>query len=421
MTTPHCQLIPTGPKTAKATYVHTGPDKADAPLPKLPSAATQKQVLYTTGLAQKAVGQATLPLGGHQTVMNHVLDLLSQLFGDIARQSASAEPRVPRSPVAQPGNKALPNKTGRGPVPVNDSTRRTTGVVLGLILFPHGKLFIACCFVATTQPAQAKATPPASSVHIEELIDRTPSVVKRPAVQPLIEDLSDEETPLKETHVEQRSVEVSAAERLVEKHRVEERQAQELRQADAHSIEEHHQRIDDQRAEHGASDAADQIVQPQPAAQAGVTSPEESAPPATMATPFTDNTAQQYLRELQLANTYDQCLVDATENRRLAEKDHNEAQRHFEESQRAAHEADRKQFQAQQWRHPAASDADVAKAAQLEQEAQRYRDLALQHTQNSLHRVAASQDHLNQARLADQQAQYAQQLLQRPEAAATPA
>lgn len=474
------QLIQTGPKTGKATYVPTDPDKAEAHLPKLPSSGTRKQVLYTTGLAQETMGKEMLPVGGHKTVAEQVLNMLSQLFGDIVRQPASAEPRVSSSPVAKPADKASPNETRHAAAPANTFARNTNVAVLQFILFSGNQvLLFTCCFTMPAQQpsagaghrplglagptggqsqhtgfvpkqlAQAKATAPASSMPIEEPIGKSPSVAKpvgqsvfedlpddesandetathaadslkvkelahkttpvapRPIVQPPVEYISDEATSPEETHVEPHAVEQRAAEeRLVEEH-----QEQKLRQDDARSIEEHHQRIDKQRAERGP-----------------IATPPAESQPADIATLMqyvklseSDRIVQEYMKSLSLVNAHEQSQNNAREHQALAERHHYEAQRHFDESKRATLEADRKQFQAQQWRHPAASDADLDKAAQLEQEAQRYRDLALQHTQSSLDRVALSQEHLEQAKLADQQAEYAQQLLQRPEVAATSA
>lgn len=444
------KITQTGPKTAKATYVPTDSGKDEAPLPKAPSSSTKQQVLHMVGQAQGGMARATLPLGGHKDVLDHVMGMLTRLFGDVHRPSN--EPRFAASSVDKPAVKPSPNKAGQAAGPVTPFARDTNvAVLMSFTLFSGNQaFFFACCFVVkappstgpshrplelagptglntkhaepvvkkapqakpkVTQPVTAKAAAKSSSLEIAELIDEKRLVEKRPVEKVLIEDISDEENANEETRPE----ETLAKERVAEERVVEER-----------SIEE--RPIEDSRAEpfEVATEASRTPIEPAPeaepvpAAQPPVAAPVID-PTLTVKVSGVEYAAQSYMEQLRLAETYDRSQLNAAEHRRLAAKEHDEAQRHFQESQRAAEEADHKQDEAQQLRNVDPSNAHADRIAHLEQQAQQFRATAMEHSQRSLDRVNASNLHLEQADFLDQQATQAQQQIQASEPMVTPA
>jgi len=430
------KITQTGPKTAQATYVPTDPNKAEAHRPRQASSSSQAVVLHTVGQAKQTLGQNTLPLGGHKDVVGHVMDLLTRLFGDVHRPSN--EPRFAASSADRPAAKASPNKTGHAVAPVTPFARDTNVVVLmGFGLFAGNRAcFFACCFVVPAQPASAgptgmntkhaepvvnkaprakpKTTQPvapqaaakSSSLEITELIDEKRQVEKRPQEKVLVEDLSDDENANEKIRPEETPAkERVAEERVVEEHPIEERRSEPLEVA----TQEPH-----------PPEASVPAVEPVPSAQPPVAAP-IALPTQTVNVSGVEYAAQSYVEGLRLAQTYDQSQINAAEHRRLAAKEHDEAQGHFRESQRAAEEADRKQHEAQQLRNGDPGNAHSDRIAHLEQQAQQFRARAMEHSQLSLDRVAASNQHLEQADFLDRQATQAQQQIQASEPMVTPA
>lgn len=415
-------LIQTGPKTASLSFrPQASTDNKAGSEPEF-----GYRVLHTVGMAVHAHSRATLPVGRAAA-----LDLLCLFFGgQVLKQTA--EPRFPPLPsMTASSRNAQPMAKPLRPQARDDNYARLT-----IIFVVHGSVFTGC-YSGPAQPRSPALPAPSVSRRPKESA-KPPKALHYPSPSPAasaasgvslsghgafghtrISEPVHKEAP---TAVEPKELGPTAQTGLPEPVAHPEAAPRETPEPSAEDAQPRQEPVETPAGPTppGVSSTVGPAVTVDHTAHVQMPEPTHTVHAAGL-----DYPVQAYAHRLDMTRRLDEYLLAAARHRELARKESQEAERHAEEAQRAAAESQARSDSAQQIRraleNAAQANADqawtqqqVAQAARLEQQAEQYTLLAMQHDEQGSGRRAAAREHTAQAEAFDQKAADVEDQMQMP-------